>query len=37
MRDDKTFANIITKIQDGQYMALNCTPNYIFEFYTGGK
>ncbi|MBW9212338.1 MULTISPECIES: helix-turn-helix transcriptional regulator [Terrabacteria group] len=42
MRDAKISANIITKIRNGQYMALdkvesicmalNCTPNDILEF-----
>lgn len=42
MRDSKISANIITKIRNGQYMALdkvesicmalNCTPNDILEF-----
>lgn len=42
MRDAKIYANIITKIRNGQYMALDrvesiclaldCTPNDIFEF-----
>lgn len=32
MRQAKISANIIKKIQNGQYMALDCTPNDILEF-----
>ena len=47
MRDAKISANIITKIRNGQYialdklesicMALNCTPNDILEFISEEK
>lgn len=47
MRDAKISANIITKIKNGQYMALdkvesicnalNCTPNDILEFFPDNK